>query len=624
MKLEFIALDKLIISKSNMRYARKAPDVSDILPSIRQRGVLQPVIVRPVADTDADTGQFEILAGARRFTAALIAAEERRAGGGEAEPHDGMLPCAIIAAGDDAAAVEASLIENMARLDPDEVTQWESFTRLVKEGRTVDDIAATFGLPELAIKRILALGNLLPRIRALYAKDELDSATVRHLTLASKSQQKAWLALFDDPDTYCPTGHQLKAWLFGGQSIPTGHALFDVAASGLATIADLFGEDSYFADAEAFWAAQNAALAARRTALLEEGWADVIVVPPSEHFSSWEYERAAKRKGGRVYLDVRASGEVVVHEGYVSRREAMRLAKSEAGTGQIKPVRPEVTATMQTYLDLHRHAAVRAALTDHPGVGLRLLVAHAIAGSPLWGVRVEPQSTRNSDIRVSVAESKAEAAFEERRRAVLGALCFDEDTPNVLGGDFADGRDGSVVGVFQRLLDLPDRLVMEVATIVIGETLASGSAAVAVVGLHLGVNMADYWQADDAFFSLIRDKAVLTRIVAEVAGETVATANASGKTAVMKQIVRDRLAGENGRERLDGWVPRWLAFPPSAYTERGGGGAVAHTDAVTVPGDEPSRAAIQRTGDDGPGTVSEVAADGEPAEEGAEPLPLAA
>ena len=47
MKLDFIPLDKLSVSKTNMRYAKKAPDVSDILPTIRKRGVIQPLIVRP-------------------------------------------------------------------------------------------------------------------------------------------------------------------------------------------------------------------------------------------------------------------------------------------------------------------------------------------------------------------------------------------------------------------------------------------------------------------------------------------------------------------------------------------------------------------------------------------------
>ncbi|MDC7810931.1 ParB/RepB/Spo0J family partition protein [Sphingomonas koreensis] len=570
MKLDFIPLDKLVVSKANMRHGRKAPDVSDILPTVRARGVIQPVVVRPNCAPDS----YEIIAGSRRFHAARIVADERRAGG-EGDAETALLPCAILDAGDDAAAVEASLIENLARLDPDEVTQWETFTRLVREGRKVEDIAATFGLPELSVRRVLALGNLLPAIRDLYRREEIDAATVRHLTLASKSQQKAWLALADDPDSYVPTGHQLKAWLFGGQSIPARHALFDVEASGLATIADLFGEDRYFTDTDAFWTAQNEAIEAERAGYVEQGWADAIVVPPSEHFSTWEYEKAGKRKGGRVYLDVRASGEVIVHEGYVSRKEAARLAKAEVAggiaTGQ-KPARPEVTGTMQTYLDLHRHAAVRAALLAHPGIALRLMVAHAIGGSHLWSVKAEPQSTRNDEVRDSLDNSKAEADFDERRRAVLAVLAFSPEEPTVTGGN---GDDYGVVGIFKRLLGLPDAVVMEVLAVVMGETLAAGSAAVEAVGIEIGVDMARFWQADDAFFGLIRDREVLTRIVAEVACEAVATANAGEKSKTLKAIVRDHLDGINGRAKRNDWVPRWMTFPPAVYTARGGVGTVA-------------------------------------------------
>lgn len=594
MKLAFIPLDKLVVSKANMRHGRKAPDVSDILPTVRSRGVLQPVIVRPhCAAPTGEDGGYEIIAGSRRFHAAKIVAEERRtAGDGAAEAdaanadtETALLPCAILDAGDDAAAVEASLIENLARLDPDEVTQWETFTRLVKAGRSVADIAATFGLPDLAVRRVLALGNLLPTIRELYRREEIDAATVRHLTMASKSQQKVWLALADDENAYLPTGHQLKAWLFGGQSIPVKHALFDVDATGLATIADLFGEDRYVADADAFWTAQNAAIESRRAAYVEQGWADAIVVPPSEHFSTWEYEKAGKRKGGRVYLDVRATGEVIVHEGYISRKEAARLGKGEAAEhgvgGAQKAVRPEVTATMQTYIDLHRHAAVRAALTGHPAVALRLMVAHAIAGSHLWNVKAEPQATRNDAVRDSLDNAPAEAAFDERRRAVLAVLGFAPEEPAVTGGIMEAGSGGhGVVGIFQRLLDLPDTVVLEVIAIVMGETLASGSAAVEAVGIEIGVDMARYWQADDVFFELIRDREVLTRIVAEVAGEAVASANRQEKTKTLKRIVRDHLDGVGGRDRRAHWVPRWMAFPPDAYTARGGVGTVAAHDSA--------------------------------------------
>ena len=589
MKLDFIPLDKLSVSKTNMRYAKKAPDVSDILPTIRKRGVIQPLIVRPNPCPErvegcAD-GAFEIVGGARRFHAAKIVAAECEATSSEIA----LLPCAILDDGDDADAIEASLIENIARLDPDEVTQWETFTRLVKEGRLPDDISATFGLPENMVRRILALGNLLPRIRELYRAEEIDASTVRHLTMASKSQQKAWVSLFDDPDSYVPTGHQLKAWLFGGQSIKAEHALFDLATFTGTLISDLFGEDRYFADADQFWEAQNAAIEERRETYLDAGWADVIVVQPSDHFHSWEYEKAAKRKGGRVYIDVRSSGEVSFHEGYISHKEARRLAKGEPAIGQ-KAARPEVTSTCQTYIDLHRHAAVRAALTGHPGVALRLMVAHAIAGSQLWTLRPEPQSTRNDAVRESVETCKGEADFDAKRRAVLELLGFSAEEPTVTGGN----GDHDLAAIFTRLLDLSERAVMDILCIVIGETLAVGSAAVEAVGLHIGVDMADYWSADEAFLSLLRDREVLTRLLADVASETIAQANRSEKAKVMKQVLRDHVEGTNGRKQVTGWVPRWMAFPARSYTARGGNGTSLIPTAppcATRPEDDLARAA---------------------------------
>src|SRR3546814_3412841 len=72
----------------------------------------------------------------------------------------------------------------------DLVTRWETFTRLVREGRDVADISATFGIPEMGVKRILALGNLMPRIRILYRDGEIDATTVRHLTMASKRSEE--------------------------------------------------------------------------------------------------------------------------------------------------------------------------------------------------------------------------------------------------------------------------------------------------------------------------------------------------------------------------------------------------------------------------------------------------
>src|SRR3546814_16635383 len=106
--------------------------------------------------------------------------------------------------------------------------------------------------------------------------------------------------------------------------------------------------------------------------------------------------------------------------------------------------------------------------------------------------------------------------------------------------------------------------------------------------------MARFWQADDAFFECLRDKEVLTRIAADVAGEEVVTANAKEPGKVLKRIVRDHLDGANGRPKVEAWVPKWMAFPPSAYTARGGVGSVtAHAQVPAARADEIGRASCR-------------------------------
>lgn len=562
MELKHIDIAKLSVSPVNMRGVKKAPDLTNILPSVRARGVLVPLIVRQNGSPDT----YEIVAGKRRYHAALAITAE---GGGIDE-----LPCAVMEAGDDAAALEASLIENIARLDPDEVTRWETFTRLIREGRSAEDIALTFGLTEMQVKRTLALGNLLPRIRNLYRSEAIDAVTVRHLTLASKAQQRDWLALVDDAEACAPVGHQLKAWLFGGASISCHVALFDLASFKGETVADLFGEESYFASADAFWTAQQAAIDERAEACREAGWAEVVVMERGAYFHSWEHERRTKRQGGKVYVATDCRGGVTFHEGYITTKEAKKLAKGEVIE---KPVRPEVTSTLQDYIDLHRHAAVRAKLVDEPGVALRVAVAHMIAGSPLWNIRVEPQRAASDAVAESVEVSASEALFDEKRRAIIALLGFDPATPTVTGGD----PDGATA-LLLKLLKLDDAQVMSILAIVMGETLDARGNMVDVLGIHLAVDMAPVWQADDALVDAIRDREVLTQMVEEVAGETVAEANAKENGKVLRSILKDCLTGANGRAKVEGWVPRWMRFPASGYTTRGGVGSVHRSTAVAT------------------------------------------
>jgi len=561
MQLEHISLDHLKISALNMRHARRTPDVSDILPSVKARGVLVPLLVRPNGNGE----DYEIVAGRRRYFAARAVAEEA----GKVEP----LPCAVMAPGDDAAALEASLIENLARLDPDEVVQWETFARLVKEGRSVADIAATFGITEVVVKRRLALGNLLPKIREAYRNEDIDAETVRHLTLATKVQQREWLKLFEDPETYAPRAWQLKQWLFCGSEISTDAALFPLDAYKGHIVIDLFGEREYFTDTDRFWTLQNEAIAAKRDALLANGWADVAVLEPGERFQSWEHEKTPKKDCGRVYLTVSHGGAVELHEGYLTRKEAARKRKAkeaeasgEHGT-EAKPTRPELSKAVQNYIELHRHAAVRHTLLSHPGVALRLMVATAIGGSALWHVEADPQCAANEATGESIANSKAETAFAEERKAVLKLLGLPDYGHSVVR---ANGDDHRVATLFAALLKLSDEDVQQVLAFVTSETLEVGSAVVEALGNHLKVDMADYWQPDEAFFGLIRDKTVINAMLKQVGGKRIADSNVTATGKVQKKIIRDFLTGSEGREKVEGWLPNYMAFPFKAYTKNGG------------------------------------------------------
>jgi len=564
MRLAFADPRNMTISPLNMNHGKTPPDVADILPSVRQRGVLLTLLVlEATADGAVVPDHYEVVAGARRLTAAQTVIAE----GVEIDP----VPIAILEPGDDAAALEASLIENLNRLPPDEVTCWETFNRLIKAGRTPEQVAATFGMSDVVVKRTLALGNLLPRIRGLYRKAEIDVATVRALTLATKAQQKAWLALLEDPEATAPSGSYLKAWLFGGSTIPVKNALFPLEAYAGEVVADLFGEDSYFADTDQFWTLQNEWLALRVESWLADGWAGVDVLDVGRTFYDWQYERVGRAEGGRIFVEVSPKGEVAFHEGYLDKKAAQRLrnaaeraAAGEEGKAARAAARSELTSAQETYIDLHRLAAARLALAEAPAVALRLLVAHAVAGAPHWRVETEGRHGVSPALAESLAANAATAAYGERRAAAARRLGLDPETRDLVGRR----PEGGASGLFARLLSLDDAEVLQVAAVVMAESLAAGGAEVEAAGAWLKVDMAQVWSPDAAFFDLIRDRETVNAMLKEVGGKKVADGNLTEKVRTQKAIIQDYLAGANDRPRVEAWTPRWMAFPAAAYTRR--------------------------------------------------------
>jgi ParB family transcriptional regulator, chromosome partitioning protein len=270
-----------------------------------------------------------------------------------------------------------------------------------------------------------------------------------------------------------------------------------------------------------------------------------------------------KKKGGKVFIAVNHDGEVEIFEGFLTQKEAKKLAKAEAretnGNADKQPTpRPAMTKAMENYLDLHRHALARLALIGAPQVAWRLAVAHMVAPSGNWNVDADDQSSRSAAIGASLAHSPAQAAFAAEEQAVRALLGWDQD-------ETCHGT----ASLFRKLVTLSNDDVQRIAAFFMAASLAVGSDVVEDVGQYLEIDPRTHWQPDDTFFDLIRDRATVNAMLADVAGEAIARGNIAEKAKTQKQIVRDYLTGTNGRAKVDGWLPGWMAFPAHGIGQAG-------------------------------------------------------
>ncbi len=574
MQLQHINIENLKTANINVR-KKGAKDIDNLLPSIRSLGLLQPLLVRPKT-LSAECEGYEIIAGQRRYHALMKLADE-----GVSEP----VPCIIMEKDDDAKAIEASLAENVARLPMDEIDQYKAFSALIKQEMSTCDIANQFGITERLVQQRLAIANLINPILTLYTREEIAPDTLRILTMASKRQQSAWLKLFKSDEEYAPEGYQLKRWLFGGENIKTENALFGLDEYQGSIISDLFGEDEYFGNAEKFWELQNTAIADAKEKYLAESWEDVTILDVGEYFPSYEYVDTAKEDGGKIFIVIANSGEVTFYEGQLLRKELE--AKRKSASGEQIPTTPkaELTKAMHNYLDLHRHASVRAELLNHQGIALRLAVAQVIAGAELWQIHADPQKANSDAIKQSLTTNKAEDKFANERDIICKLLAgLIDDNATIVPAKKDWQRHNDLYGIFAKLIELDDENVTRIMTFVIAETLPCGSATVEILGNLLSVEATDDWQVDGVFFDLLRDKEAINAILKQVRGKVTADAHISSTAKVQKQIIRDYLDGTRKGGKKDcghvRWHPRYMDFPMRNYTKRGGLSAIANWNSV--------------------------------------------
>jgi ParB family chromosome partitioning protein len=163
----------------NPRQPRRDFDEGALLAladSLRERGVLQPVLVRPVAG-----GTYELIAGERRWRAARLA--------------DFDTVPALVRPHDDAESLELALIENMARADLNPVEEARACALLVEElGLTREDIGRRVGRSRVAVSNLLRLLDLPDEVLDLLAAGHLTEGHGRALLTASDHDARRRLA----------------------------------------------------------------------------------------------------------------------------------------------------------------------------------------------------------------------------------------------------------------------------------------------------------------------------------------------------------------------------------------------------------------------------------------------
>lgn len=198
------------------------------------------------------------------------------------------------------------------------------------------------------------------------------------------------------------------------------------------------------------------------------------------------------------------------------------------------------------------------------------MVAHIVCGSALWDVKPEAQRAGgNETIAQSIKASKAQRAFAKERKAIRALLQLHDKRTFLIAPNWETTTLDLAV-VFARLLQLSDKQVMRVLTFTIVETLEAGAPVVEALGHILSVDMADWWEPDDVFFDLLRDKPAINAMLAEVAGKHAAKDGVNKTAKIQKDTIRGFREGRDGAVKPEGWLPRYMRFPMQGYTKRKG------------------------------------------------------
>jgi ParB family chromosome partitioning protein len=172
--LQTLAIERIRPGKYQPRTRMDDASLAELASSIREQGIMQPILVRPV-----DGARFEIIAGERRWRAA------QRAG-------LTTVP-ALVKAVPDQSALALALIENIQREDLNPLEEAHGLQRLIDEfGLTHDAVAKAVGRSRSAVTNLLRLRELAKPVQEYLLSGQIDMGHARSLlSLAAGAQVAA-------------------------------------------------------------------------------------------------------------------------------------------------------------------------------------------------------------------------------------------------------------------------------------------------------------------------------------------------------------------------------------------------------------------------------------------------
>lgn len=170
-----IPIENVIPNRFQPRLTFEDRGLEELADSIRQHGIIQPLVVRRVED------KFEIIAGERRYKAATIAGLTK-------------VP-AIIADIDDNKSAEVAIVENVQRRDLTAIEEARSYKNLLDKGYlTQSELAKKMGLSQSAIANKLRLLNLDEKVQEALLNNLISERHARSLLiLPTHELQVEWL-----------------------------------------------------------------------------------------------------------------------------------------------------------------------------------------------------------------------------------------------------------------------------------------------------------------------------------------------------------------------------------------------------------------------------------------------